>query len=113
MRSCSSTPAPIVKGDILNLENCPQDDMVKELMSRISYASVVWSLMYAQICTRLDIAFAVGILDRYQSNPGWKHWQAVKKVMRYLWETKELMLNYKHTKYLELVNTLILIKEGV
>ncbi|RVW26923.1 Retrovirus-related Pol polyprotein from transposon TNT 1-94 [Vitis vinifera] len=29
----------------------------------------VGSLMYAQVCTRPDIAFAVGMLRRYQSNP--------------------------------------------
>ncbi|RVW91499.1 Retrovirus-related Pol polyprotein from transposon TNT 1-94 [Vitis vinifera] len=29
----------------------------------------VGSLMYAQVCTRPDIAFAVGMLGRYQSNP--------------------------------------------
>ena len=40
------------------------------IQSRIPYASAVGSLMYAQVCTRPDIAFAVGMLGRYQSNPG-------------------------------------------
>ena len=53
-------------------------------MKIIPYASVVGSLIYAQVCTRLDIAFTVGMLGRYQSNPGVDHWKAVKKVMRYL-----------------------------
>ena len=39
-------------------------------MKNIHYASVVESLMYAQVCTRLDIVFVVGMLGRYQSNPG-------------------------------------------
>jgi len=34
-------------------------------MKNIPYASVVGGLMYAQVCTRLDIAFAVGMLGRY------------------------------------------------
>ncbi|XP_068638583.1 lachrymatory-factor synthase-like [Aristolochia californica] len=38
--------------------------------------------MYVQVCTRPDIAFAVGILGRYQSNPGLDHWRTAKKVMR-------------------------------
>jgi len=29
--------------------------------------------MYAQVCTILDIAFAVGVLGRYQSDPGVNH----------------------------------------
>ncbi|RVW59615.1 Retrovirus-related Pol polyprotein from transposon TNT 1-94 [Vitis vinifera] len=44
----------------------------------------VESLMYAQVCTRPDIAFAVGMLGRYQSNLGLDHWKAAKKVIRYL-----------------------------
>lgn len=45
------------------------------------YASAVGSLMYAQVCTRLDIDYAVNILGRYLSNPGLGHLKAVKKVM--------------------------------
>ena len=39
-------------------------------MKDIPYASAVGSLMYAQTCTRPDIAYAVGLLGRYQSHPG-------------------------------------------
>ena len=34
-------------------------------MKNISYASVVGSIMYVQVCTRPDIAFAVSMLGRY------------------------------------------------
>ena len=42
-------------------------------MEQIPYASIVESLMYAQTCTKPDISFAVGMLGRYQSNPGMDH----------------------------------------
>ena len=58
--------------------------------------------MYAQVCTRLDIAYAVGVLGRYQSNPGME-WRAAKKVMRYLQGTKDYMLMYRQTNNLDLV----------
>lgn len=48
------------------------------------YASVVGSLMYAQTCTRPDINFVVGMVDRYQNNLRMDHWKAVKKVLKYL-----------------------------
>ncbi|XP_016172709.1 uncharacterized protein LOC107615109 [Arachis ipaensis] len=64
-------------------------------MEGISYSSVVGSLMYVQTCTRPDISFAVGMLGRYQSNPGMDHWKAAKKVLRYLQGTKDYMLMYK------------------
>jgi hypothetical protein len=33
-------------------------------MSHVPYASAVGSLMYAMVCTRLDIAHAVGVLSK-------------------------------------------------
>ncbi|GJY71499.1 hypothetical protein Tco_0475202 [Tanacetum coccineum] len=35
--------------------------------------------MYAMTCIRPDIAFAVGKLSRYTSNPGAQHWQAIQR----------------------------------
>ncbi|MCO5582858.1 hypothetical protein L7F22_036759 [Adiantum nelumboides] len=40
--------------------------------------------MYAMVSTRPDIAFAVGVVNRYMANPSKKHWEAVKHVLRYL-----------------------------
>ena len=53
-------------------------------MSKVPYASAVGSLMYAMVCTRLDIAHAVGVVSRYMNNPGKEHWMAVKWILRYL-----------------------------
>ena len=65
MKDCSPSVAPTVKGDRFNLNQCPKDDFEREQMQNIPYASVVGSLIYAQVCTRPDIAFAVGMLGRY------------------------------------------------
>ena len=40
---------------------------------RIPYASVVGSLMYAMLCMRPNICYAVGIVRNYQSNPRMGH----------------------------------------
>ena len=84
MKNCSPSVFPIVKGDRFNLDQCPKSDLEREQMKNIPYASTVGSLMYAQVCIRPDIAFAVGILGRYQSNPGLDHWKAAKKEIRNL-----------------------------
>ena len=42
-------------------------------MKNIPYALAIGSLMYAQVCTRLDIAYVVGVLGRYKSNAGVDH----------------------------------------
>jgi transposase InsO family protein len=103
MNDCSPSVAPIVKGDRFNLNQCPKNDLEREQMKNIPYASAVGSLMYAQVCTRPDIAFAVGMLGRYQSDPGLDHWRAAKKVMRYLQGTKDYMLMYRRTDNLEVI----------
>ncbi|XP_060972455.1 secreted RxLR effector protein 161-like [Cannabis sativa] len=84
MHTCSPGKAPIVKGDKFSKRQCPQNDKERDEMKVVPYASVVGSLMYAQVCTRPDIAFVVGVLGRYLSDPGLSHWKATKKVMRYL-----------------------------
>jgi hypothetical protein len=53
-------------------------------MSRVPYSSPVGSLMYAMVCTRPDIAHAVGVVRRYMNNLGKEHWEAVKWILRYL-----------------------------
>ncbi|XP_061348346.1 secreted RxLR effector protein 161-like [Gastrolobium bilobum] len=72
-------------------------------MKNIPYASAVGSLTYAQVCTRPDIAFAVGVLGRYQSNSGLDHWKVAKKVIRYLQGTKDYMLMFRRTDNLEVI----------
>ena len=64
-------------------------------MSRVPYASVVGSLMYAMVCTRLDIAHAMEVLSRFMSNPGKEHWTTVKWVFIYLRGTSDYGLCYQ------------------
>ena len=56
----------------------------KALMSEVSYASAVGSLMYVMVCTRPNISQAVGVVSRYMSNPEKELWRAVKWISRYL-----------------------------
>ncbi|KAF7762365.1 hypothetical protein Agabi119p4_8958 [Agaricus bisporus var. burnettii] len=50
--------------------------------------------MYAAIATRPDIAFAIQVLSKFSKNPGIDHWEAVKRVFRYLKGTKDLWLTF-------------------
>ncbi|CAA7014582.1 unnamed protein product [Microthlaspi erraticum] len=88
------------KGDKLELKQCPQNEMEHKEMQNYPYASsLVGSLMYAQVCTRPDISHAVGMLGRFQSNPGTAHWKAAKKVLRYLKGTRNHMLTYRKSTH--------------
>jgi len=85
------------------LKQCPVTDLEKEEMQKVPYASAVGSLMYAQVCTRPDLAFIIEVLGRYLSNPGMQHWKAVKRVMRYLKRTRDFVLTYQKSDNLEIV----------
>src|SRR4051812_12867274 len=50
--------------------------------------------MYAMLCTIPDLALAISMTNRYQSNLGMAHWTAVKNILKYLRRTKDLFLVY-------------------
>lgn len=103
MQECKPGDTPVAKGDKFSLSQCPKNDHEVKEIQKIPYASAVGSLMYAQVCTRPDIAYIVGMLGRYLSNPGMDHWKAAKRVMRYLNRTKHYMLTYRRSDQLEIV----------
>ena len=78
----------------LSLDDYPKTSEEKVYMEKVPYASAMGSLMYAMLCTRPDICYAVGIVSRYQSNPGPNHWVAVKHILKYLKRTRDYMLVY-------------------
>ncbi|KAM1529835.1 hypothetical protein ACFX1Z_018995 [Malus domestica] len=86
---------PVRHGIHLSKSMEPQTPEEIRQMNVIPYASAIGSLMYAMICTRPDIAYAVSITSRYQSNPGSEHWTAVKTVLKYLKRTKDMFLVYE------------------
>ena len=63
-------------------------------MSRIPFASTVGSIMYAMICTRPDVSYALSMCSRYQADPGEGHWMAVKNILKYLRRNKDAFLIY-------------------
>ena len=84
-------------GITLSKKDCPITPEEREHMSRIPYASVVGSIMYAMTCTRSDVAFSLGVMSRYQSDPGEKHWKIAKVIFKYLKNTKDQWLIYGDT----------------
>ena len=51
--------------------------------------------MYAMLCTRPNICYSIGMVSRYQSNPGPKHWQAVKHILKNLQRTRDYILVFR------------------
>eukprot|EP00253_Pinus_taeda_P003294 PITA_03294 len=90
-----SVKVPILVGVRLSAEQCPKTQEEEEDMSCVPSASAVCSLMYAMACTRLDIAHAVGVLNKFMSKSGKEHWTTVKWVFSYLCGTSDYDLCYQ------------------
>ena len=84
MQDAKPVSTPLATHFKLSKEMCPKTQEDIEYMSKVPYQSAVGNLMYAMVCTRPDIAHAVGVVSRYMSNPGKQHWLAVKWILRYL-----------------------------
>ncbi|KAK8562228.1 hypothetical protein V6N12_049274 [Hibiscus sabdariffa] len=85
---------PMRHGISLSKEMCPSMPQERERMSPISYASAIGLIMYAMICSRPDLSYALSMTSRYQANPGEGHWTAVKNILKYLRRTKDVFLVY-------------------
>ncbi|CAM8978460.1 unnamed protein product [Rhodiola kirilowii] len=76
----NAKPSLVPLGGHLELtkHDCPVTDEDKLKMSKVPYDVAVGSVKYAMLCTRPDLAFVVSVLSRVMSNPGDKHWIAMK-----------------------------------
>eukprot|EP00253_Pinus_taeda_P004652 PITA_04652 len=92
MHNAKPVSTPFASHFKLSKEMCPKTQEDMDYMSKVPYASAVGSLMYAMVCTRPDIAHAVGVVSSYMNNPGKEHWMAVKWILRYLKGTTDQAL---------------------
>lgn len=73
MKNSKPSHVPISKGDKLSRSQILKNELEREWMGAYLCASLVGTFIYAQICRRLDIAYVVGVLGRFQSYPGLYH----------------------------------------
>jgi hypothetical protein len=90
---------PMVPGANYTRAQAPSDAAEAAYMEKIPYREAIGSLMYAAIATRPDIAFAVSTLSQFLDNPGRIHWEAVKRIFRYLAGTKDYSLTYGNERH--------------
>lgn len=75
---------PVDPNAHLSNEMSPKIDSERRQMDVVPYSALIGSLQFAANVTRLDIAFGVNLLSRYLKNPGHEHWQAAKRILKYL-----------------------------
>ncbi len=94
MSSCKgvSTPLPLslkTKTPPSSSAITPTSDMVA-----FPYANILGGIRYLVTCTRPDICFAANYLSRYMQAPSPIHTQHLKRLLRYLQETKDFGITY-------------------
>ena len=98
MKDSKPVNCPLAGHFKISSNHCPTSEKDKEKMHKTPYASAVGLLMYAMVCTRLDIAHVVGGVSQYLSNPGTEHWAIVKWILGYLKGTSKLCLCFGNGK---------------
>ena len=76
-------------------------------MSKAPYSSAMGSLMYAMVCSRLDLAYVVTTVSRYMAKLGKEHWNSIQWNMQYLRGSSSVCLQFGRTRVVLLVGKLL------
>lgn len=98
MACANPVQTPMDASALLNSSQCPATDDAKAAMAQVPYRELVGSLMYLSTHTRPDIAYTVNTLAQFMQNPGRAHWEAGKRVLRYLKKTRDYQLTFGHVR---------------
>ena len=93
MADCKPVDTPMLPGLVLSKEMGAKTEEESKRYKGI-YLSAVGSLLYLATQTRPDISYTVGLLARFNSNPGETHWKAVKHLFRYIQGTLDFRITY-------------------
>lgn len=94
MHDCNPISTPVDCNQKISKDFCPKTECDKQYMSKVPYMEAIGCLLFASNVTRPDICYIVNVLSRYCDNPGKGHWEAVKRVMRYLKGTLDKGITY-------------------
>ena len=87
MPNCKTTPTPVITG--LKLSKDDGGSIVDHTL----FKRIVGILMYLTT-TRPYIMYGISLISRFMESPKYSHWQASKRIMRYVSGTKDLDIMY-------------------
>eukprot|EP00253_Pinus_taeda_P028421 PITA_28421 len=96
MQECKAAITPTIMGLKLSREDSSKD------FDLSLYKSIVDNLMYLTT-TRPDIMYAVSLISRFMERPKEAHWQASKRILRYVKGTKKFGILYNVSEHSDLV----------
>ena len=84
MENSKPISIPLARHFRLSMTQCPQFEVERNEMDFVPYVNAIGSLMYAMVCSRLDIVHSVSVLSRFMANLGREHWNGFKWLLRYV-----------------------------
>ncbi|GJY17975.1 hypothetical protein Tco_0389466 [Tanacetum coccineum] len=94
MKNSKKGNLPLHHGIKTSKDLCLKTDEELDKMSRVPYDLAIGSIIYVMKCTRPNVSFALSMVSRHQQNPGKGHWIAIKNILKYLRNTKDMFLVY-------------------
>ena len=96
MSNCKTAPTPVIIG--LKLSKDDEGSTIDPTL----FKRLVGSLMYLT-ATRPDIMHGVIMISRFMESPKDSHWQAGKRILRYVSGTKDLGIMYSTSENFKLI----------
>lgn len=84
MNDSNPTSTPCDVSQKLTTELSPKSVTERKELEKLPYHQAVGSLLFLAQVSRPDIQYVVNSVSRFNSNPGRAHWEAVKRIVRYL-----------------------------
>lgn len=92
MSDCKPVQAPMATNGKLEKPETPDENVMK----KYPYQNLIGGLMYLAVNTRPDIAFSVNFLSQFNTCYNEEHWQAAKRILRYVKGTIDSGISYHH-----------------
>ena len=86
MQNSKPVDTPVAAGFVFTKDDCPttQIDSKERSVAVTRFRSLLASIIYLCAWTRPDLAFFQSKLSKFMQNPGEKHFEALKRGLRYL-----------------------------
>lgn len=68
MQDCKPVSIPLDKSQVLSQEMSPKTSKERKTMKNILYREAIGCIMYAQLGTRSDLAYAVSVVSRFNND---------------------------------------------
>jgi len=87
----------------IKLIEATEQEVLEFKKTGLDYRAAIGCLNDLSKCTRPEITYTVGVLSQFLGNPAIEHWKALNKFLRYVVNTKDILLNYSANENFDLI----------